>query len=340
MKVLVTGVSGFLGGAIARAFMERGDRVHGLSRRAPQKSGRDAIDLEHFQGDIADLEVCRRAAQGVGVVVHSAARVGAHGSPAPFERTNVEGTCNLLLCARDAGARAFVFTSTPSVVFDGRDQEGVDESVPYPRRHLSHYSRTKAIAEEMVLAANGKDMATVSLRPHLVFGPGDTSLLPRLLDRARSGRLRRFRGTTTKIDVTFVDDAAAAHLLAADALLEGGARAAKVAGKAFFISSGEPVDTWKMIDRLLEAAGAPRVSREISPRLSYFLGWLCEILWRGESEPPLTRWVVRELATSHWFDIGAARRDLGYRPSVSVEEGLRRLQAWLQTSDRRIEPHR
>ncbi|MBY0231624.1 MAG: NAD-dependent epimerase/dehydratase family protein, partial [Gemmataceae bacterium] len=230
------------------------------------------------------------------------------------------------LACRAAGVRRFVHTSSPSVVFDGTDMEGVDESVPYPRHHEAHYPRTKAAAERMVLAANGRGLATVALRPHLHWGPGDNHLVPRLLERGP--RLRRI-GEGKRIDSVYIDNAAEAHLLAADRLEVG----SPIAGRAYFISNGEPLPTWELVDRILAAGGRPPVTRSVSPGLAYLAGWVMEGLWgvfRPWEEPPLTRFVARELATSHWFDIGAARRDLGYEPRVSIDEGMRRLAAWLQ----------
>src|SRR6185369_16733084 len=204
----------------------------------------------------------------------------------------------------------------------------VDESVPYPSRYAAHYPRTKAMAEQLVRAANGADLATVSLRPHLVWGPGDNHLLPRLVARARAGQLARIGTRDKLIDTVYVDNAADAHLLAADRLAPGSA----VAGKAYFISQGEPLPLWDMVGRLLDAAGAPRVTRTIPVPLALALAWGFETAHRltgNRSEPRLTRFVVHELSTAHWFDISAARRELGYAPAVSIAEGLRRLREHL-----------
>jgi nucleoside-diphosphate-sugar epimerase len=202
--------------------------------------------------------------------------------------------------------------------------EGVDESVPYPSRFAAHYPSTKAAAEQLVRAANDERLATVSLRPHLIWGPGDNHLLPRLIARARAGQLRRIGRARKLVDTVYVDNAAEAHLLAAEKLKPG----AVVAGQVYFISQGEPVDLWEMINRLLEAAGAPTVQRSIPKGVALALAWGFESVHRllhRPGEPRLTRFVVEELCTSHWFDISAARRDLGYRPAVSIAEGLHRL---------------
>jgi nucleoside-diphosphate-sugar epimerase len=206
--------------------------------------------------------------------------------------------------------------------------DGVDESVPYARHFEAHYPRTKAMAERLVLSANSAELATVALRPHLIWGPGDNHLVPRILARARAGQLRRIGRGTNRIDATYIDNAADAHLLAADRLAPG----SPIAGKAYFIAQDEPLPLWELVDRILHAAGLPPVTRTVSPRLAYAAGWICELAHRVldlDGEPRMTRFVARELATAHWFDLSAARRDLLYRPAVSTEVGLRQLAGWL-----------
>ncbi len=322
MTALVTGGGGFLGSAIVRLLLARGQRV-----RIAARGDYPALGVEQVRGDLAAPGVAERAVAGCGVVYHVAAKAGVGGRLGEYRRANVEATRRLLAACRAAGVRRFVYTSSPSVVFDGTDMEGVDESVPYPRHHEAFYPQTKAVAERMVLAANGPTLATVSLRPHLIWGPGDNHLVPRILERSRAGRLRRIgKGT---VDATYIDNAADAHLLAGERLDIG----SPVAGKAYFIANGEPIPTWDLVDRILAAAGLPPVRRSVDPRLAYAAGWVLEavyaVLW-PHAEPPMTRFVARELATSHWFDLSAARRDLGYVPRVSVEEGLRRLEASLR----------
>jgi nucleoside-diphosphate-sugar epimerase len=326
MRALVTGGGGFLGGAIVRRLLARGDTAVSLSRhRYPEL---DALGVVQHQGDIADLGCVRRAARGCDAVFHVAAKAGIAGAAQAYFRTNVIGTLNVLNVCQRLGIRRVVCTSSPSVVFDGRDMEGVNESVPYPRRYHAPYPRTKAIAEGLVLRANGPTLATVALRPHLIWGPGDNHLLPRLVARARSGRLCRIGRVSKKIDSVYIDNAADAHLLAADRLAPGSA----IAGKAYFISNGEPLPLWDLVNGMLRAAGLGPVTRSMPVRVAYaaasVLEGVCAVL-PGEREPPLTRFVVRELTTAHWFDISAARRDLGYEPAVSIAEGLRRLAAHL-----------
>ncbi len=322
MNALVTGGGGFLGSAIVRLLRTRGDRVSSFSRsRHPEL---DPLGVPQHQGDLADPDAVSRAAAGCDVVFHVAAKAGVWGRYRDYHRANVVGTANVLAACRRHGIRRLVYTSSPSVVFDGRDMEGVDESVPYPAHFEASYSRTKALAEQAVRAANGPDLATVALRPHLIWGPGDNHLVPRILARGRAGRLRKVGSATQRIDSVYIDNAAEAHLLAADRLAPG----SPVAGKVYFIANGEPMPTWDLVNAILAAGGVPPVTGTVPASVAYAAGWLLETVYgllRLRGEPPMTRFVARELATSHWFDLTAARRDLEYEPRVSIAEGLRRL---------------
>jgi nucleoside-diphosphate-sugar epimerase len=331
VNALVTGAGGFVGGAVARALRARGNEVLGFSRAAhPELS---ALGVDQQQGDVADSSAVMDAVRGVDVVFHTAAKVAASGRYADFHATNVRGTDNVVAACRECGVAALVYTSTPSVTFGLADLEGVDESIGYSDHYDADYSRTKAEAERLLLAAASDDLRTVALRPHLVWGPGDTSLLPRVVQRGRSGVLRRIDGPTKRTDVAYIDDAVQAHLLAAERLLAGGEAAARVSGNAYFISSGEPVEIWEFIDRLLAAAGVAAVEKRVSLRAALAAGWVFEkthALTGALGEPRLSRWIVRELTTARWFDISAARRDLGYEPRVSLDDGMRRLAAWIE----------
>jgi nucleoside-diphosphate-sugar epimerase len=322
MRALVTGGGGFLGGAVVRLLRARGDEVRNLSRG--RYAALDALGVQQVAGDLADGKAVERAAKGCDVVVHAAAKAGVWGPVEEYRRANVTGTENVIAACRKAGVRRLVFTSSPSVVFDGRDMEGVNESVPYPAHFEAAYPHTKALAEQAVLRANGPELATVALRPHLIWGPGDPHLIPRLLERARAGQLRRVGRADKLIDTVYVDNAAEAHVRAADRLAPG----SPVAGRAYFISNGEPAPLWDFVNRVLAAAGLPPATRTVPAGVAFAAGWLLETthrLLRRPGEPRMTRFVARELATAHWFDISAARRDLGYEPRVSIEEGLRRL---------------
>jgi len=326
VKALVTGGGGFLGQAIVRKLLKNGASVRSFSRN--EHGGLHALGVEQVKGDLADPAAVASAVQGCEVVFHVAAKPGIWGDYDDYHRTNVTGTQNVIAACRRHEVSRLVYTSSPSVVFDGRDMEGVDESVPYPARFEAHYPRTKALAEQLVRAANGPRLATVSLRPHLIWGPGDNHLLPRLVARARAGQLGRIGSRPNLIDTVYVDNAADAHVLAANRLSPG----SSVAGKVYFISQGEPAPLWEMVNRLLHAAGAPPVTRAIPTWLALALAWGFETAHRltgNPREPRLTRFVVHELSTAHWFDISAARRDLGYSPGVSIDEGLDRLRtAW------------
>ncbi len=322
MRALVTGGGGFVGGAVARALRARGDDVVSIARGDyPQLR---ELGVETVRGDLGELPDVLSAADGCDAVLHVAAKAGIWGPAADFERSNVLGTSNVLQACRQLGVTRLVHTSTPSVVHAGGSITGGDESLPYATTFSTDYPRTKAEAERMVLAADGSALATVALRPHLVWGPGDTQLVPRILQRARSGRLRLVNGGTAVIDTTYVDDAVAAHLLALDRLAPGAA----CAGKPYFISSGDPRPVGEVVNAILAAGGLPPVTASVPLPVAEAAGAAAEALWRllrRQDDPPMTRFLARQLATDHWFDISAARRDLGYEPQVGVDEGMRRL---------------
>lgn len=326
--VLVTGGGGFLGQALCRALVARGVKVRSLSRG--EYPALNAIGVESIRGDIADAVCVQRAVAGCEAVFHTAAKAGVWGPLAEYHRANVVGTQNVLDACRQHGVTRLIHTSSPSVVYAGHDEAGLDESTPYPLTYLTHYPRTKAEAERRVLAANGPSLTTVALRPHLIWGPGDNHLVPRLIARAKAGKLRRVGNGCNRVDTTYIDNAVAAHLAAFDRL----SPTAACAGKAYFIANNEPRPLWELIDQMLACADLPPVKRSISATTAYMAGALLEgvyTLLRRSDEPPMTRFVARQLSTDHWYDLTAAQRDLGYQPAVSVDEGLRRLRAWLQT---------
>ncbi len=322
--VLVTGGGGFLGSAVARRLAARGDRVISFSRGEHPVLAR--LGVKHIRGDIADSGTLERAFRGVEVVHHTAAKPPPWGPLSDYRRTNVTGTAQVIAACRRCGVKRLIHTSTPSVVFNGRDLEGVDESAPYPSRWHSPYAETKAIAEQQVIQAAAAGLPAIVLRPHEIWGPEDPHFVPRIL--ARAHRLRRIGDGKNLVDTTYIDNAAAAQLLAADRLRE----TPGLSGRVYFISQGEPVPAWDMIDAILKAAGRGPVKGRISHRSAWLVGWACEKVYSGlrlAGEPPLTRFVADALARTHWFDIGAARRDLGYTPAVSTTEGLHRLEAWM-----------
>lgn len=322
MKAVVTGGGGFLGGAIVRLLHRRALSVRSFTRTA--YPWLDELGVEQVFGDLSDPASVEAAFAGCDIVFHVAAKAGVWGRYDDYFATNVTGTQNVLAACLKHGIKKLVYTSTPSVVHGGKDLDGANESAPYPESYEAAYPETKAIAEKVVLDANGPDLATVSLRPHLIWGPGDPHLIPRVLARAKAGKLRKVGSKPVKVDVTYVDNAAQAHVLAADKLGIG----SPVAGKVYFITNGEPVDLWEFLNRVLGEAGVPPITRSMSVWKARLAGRLLEStyrLFRLPGEPPMTRYVARQLSTSHWYDIAAARRDLGYEPHVSLNDGLKRL---------------
>ncbi|UFS70036.1 NAD-dependent epimerase/dehydratase family protein [Geomonas sp. RF6] len=331
MKALVTGGGGFLGNAIVRQLVARGDAVRSFSRGDYPELA--TIGAEQVRGDISDADAVARAARGCDVVFHVAAKAGIWGEFDEYYRANVTGTENVVAACKKEGIGRLVYTSSPSVVFDGTDVEGGNESLPYPATFKAPYPHTKALAEQLVLSSRSAELAVVALRPHLIWGPGDNHLVPRIVAKGRAGKLRRIGNRPCLVDTVYVDNAASAHLLAADRLAPGSA----VDGKAYFITNDEPIPLWEMVNRILAAARVEPVKRTISPGFASLAGKVCEGIWRTfnvAGEPPMTRFVASELSTAHWFDISAARRDFGYVPEVSLEEGLQRLQEWLSGAGR------
>lgn len=322
MKVLVTGGGGFLGQAVCRQLAGAGHQVIAFNRN--RYPALDEARIEQRSGDVANLDSVLAASEDVDAIVHSAGKVGAWGRLEEYYEANVRGTDNVLAACELHQIDRLVFTSSPSVVHGGQDLNGVDESAPYAAHFSSAYAQTKAMAEQRVLAANSKKLATVALRPHFIWGPGDPNLLPRVLKQARSGRLRLIGKEPKKIDTTYIDNAADAHLLALDRIAPGSA----IAGKVYFISQGEPITIENLINAWLKADGFPPETRHIPLGLAQFLGTVLETIYsslRIAQEPPLTRFTVEQLSTAHWFNLDAAKRDLGYAPKVSMAEGLARL---------------
>jgi nucleoside-diphosphate-sugar epimerase len=317
--VLVTGGTGFLGRAIVERLLSQGRPV-AVAARTPAPD-LDARGVRFIRVSLEDAEGVREACRGMQAVFHVAAKVGVWGRRADFFRINVLGTRAVIDGCRIHGVRRLIHTSTPSVVYNGLDLAGVDESLPLTTRCPSPYPLTKAAAEAEVLAAHCQALRTVALRPHLIWGPRDPHLVPRLLSRARAGRLRIVGPGTNRVDMVHIENAADAHI-AAEGCLAGDAPAA--GGRAYFITNGEPVVLWDWINGLLASLGEPPVTKKLSLRAATAIGCACEAAWSLlplASEPPMTRFVAAELAKDHWFDISAARRDLGYAPRISMVQG-------------------
>lgn len=327
VKALVTGANGFLGTHLVRLLLDRGWQVRTLTRKKVAGSPGEGVETAH--GDIRDLDMIESAFAGIDVVFHVAAISGIWGSWKLFHSTNTVGTRNVVECCLRHNVPRLVYTSSPSVTFDGDHQISQNESAPYAKRWLCSYPRSKAMAEQHVLDSNDPTtLMTCALRPHLIWGPGDRHLIPRIIHKGRMRQLRRVGDGTNLVDTTYVDNAAHAHILAAEKLQPE----SPVCGSAYFISQGEPVNCWGFINEVLELAGAPRVTRKISYYWAYRLGAALEgwyDLLNRESEPPMTRFLAAQLAKSHYFDIGRARTELGYQPLVSMEVGMKRLAASL-----------
>ena len=330
-RVLVTGASGFVGGHIVEACVAAGQRVRALVRPQSYLSHLRAIpEIELVHGELADAESLRAALGGIEVVHHAAARVADFGSRRDFVEANVAGTARLLDAARARGVRRFVFVSSPSVVMDGEDQLDIDERTPYPRRYLNLYSETKAEAERVVLAAAGPSLLTAAIRPRGVWGPRDrTGWLPTVLARMAARRMPDLSGGRRVLaSVCYCESAARACVLAAKSELAG--------GRAYFVADAEPLDVWAFSETLAARFGVPRIERRLSPLALSLIVSAIELAWRlpalsHHRAPPLSRYSVALLTRSGTYDTRAAARDLGFRPEVSLEEGLDRTLAWARS---------
>jgi len=331
MNTLVTGGTGFLGRKLVERLLLEGRQVVVLGRTPSAEL--EARGVRFVRASLTDAHLVRDACKNVETVFHVAARVGVWGQHDDFFRTNVLGTRTVLEGCRVHGVKRLIFTSTPSVVYNGRDLAGADESLPLTTDCPSPYPLTKAIAEREVLAANSLSLRTVALRPHLIWGVGDPHLIPRILARAEEGRLRIVGSGKNRVDMVHVENAVDAHLLAEAGLSDSPESRPNVGGRAFFITNGQPVVLWDWINDLLKALGSPQIQKRISLRSAQLAGTILEGAWKLlplKGEPPMTRFIAAELAKDHWFDISAARRDLGYNPRVSMADGTAELIASLK----------
>ena len=325
--VFITGASGFIGGKLAERLLAAGRRVRALARRplpALEKLGAEIVS-----GDLHDLPALTRGCAGAGTVFHAAGRVGVWGPAKEFFRVNFGGTQNIITACRAAGVARLVYTSSPSAVYNGGDLSGVDESAPLCTDAPSGYPTSKAAAERAVAQAHGRELSTVSLRPHLVWGPGDRNVVPRMLAehallngaKVTPPRAAVDAGISSPADLTA--SAGTCH-----ALDDNCGTPREAGGRAYFITNGEPVVLWDWINELLRGAGLPEITKHVSLRSAYRAGGLLEAVWRIlplKGEPPMTRFIAKELATDHWFNITAARRDLGYAPRVTMAAGTQEL---------------
>jgi nucleoside-diphosphate-sugar epimerase len=316
---LVTGGGGFVGKALCYRLKDLGHDVTSVARADYPELRERGINTKQL--DICSAqEALTKACKGTEVVFHVAAKVDMWGSFHDFFSTNVVGTRNVIKACKDSGVRKLVYTSSPSVIADGTDLNNVSEDYPYPANHLAFYPATKAVAEREVLSANNDVLWTLALRPHLIWGPGDTNLIPAIIARAKAKKLIQVGGGNNLVDVCFIDDCVTAHIKAMDGLENPKAR-----GKAYFISQGEPVNMWGWINEILKRSSLPPVTRRIPKSIAMGVAWAAEMVSRihpGKPEPLLTRFLVCEMATSHYFNISRAKELLGFKPEYTVSEAL------------------
>ncbi len=323
MKALVTGGGGFLGSAIVKALLDRGDAVKTIQRG--DYPFLKEWGIEAIQGDLTRPDDINAAVKGCDVVFHVAAKAGVWGDYDDYYQANVVATKNVIDACKKNNIHYLVYTSTPSVVFDGNDEDGINESAPYAKKYFNAYQETKVEAEQFVINTNNTDLKTVSLRPHLIWGPGDPHLAPRIISRAKTGRLKLVGNKNNKIDSCYIDNAVQAHLLAAECLQSNSV----CAGKVYFISNDEPITMSDLFNRILAAAKLPPVNKTVPENVAYMVGFILEkvyTLLNIKNEPIMTRFIARQLFTSHWFDLTAAKQDLGYQPLVSLDEGMKCLE--------------
>jgi nucleoside-diphosphate-sugar epimerase len=323
-RILVTGGGGFLGKAIVRRLVQQGHEVRSLARSLHPEL--QALDVTQVQGDIYRPTDVARACDGVEAIFHVAAKAGIWGSYKSFYNTNFLGTINVLEACRTHNISHLIYTSSPSVVFDGRHMENADETAPYPATYKAYYPRTKALAEQAVVRAARQGLSSIILRPHLIWGPEDNHLVPRILKRGR--KLARIGNLNPLVDTVYIDNAADAHVRALQHLQQN----PSLSGKIYFISQGQPIPLWDMVSGILRAGGQSPVKRSVPYSLAWGVGAVMELLYQVlplKGEPPMTRFLAEELSTAHWFNIDAAKQDLDYKPYISIDEGLQRLRDWL-----------
>lgn len=324
MRVLVTGAGSALMGGVAAQLARRGDDIVCLQRRAVTLP--DDVRFSQVNGDLRDLDAVLAAAEGCDAIIHGAARVGVLGGWADFHSVNVEGTGHVLHAAHRHGVGRLVYVSTPSVAHTGESLVGTGAEPASTGRKGAFYAESKAVAEQMVLGENSEQMSVVAIRPHLVWGPGDTQLVGRIVERAKAGRLVMVGSGSALVDTTYLDNAVSAHVAALDALRVG----APCAGRAYVVANGEPRTVQELVEGICRAAGVPFEPRHVPARVARGVGSVVERVWPRfrEGEPPITRFVAEQLGTAHWFDPRPARDDLGWEPTVSLDEGFARLAAW------------
>jgi len=319
MNVLVTGGGGFIGSALIRELVKRNYRIASFSRG--DYPGLREIGIIIKRGDLSDKHAVLDACEGIDVVFHVASMAGMWGSYRDYYRTNVTGTENIVNACIAKNIKGLIYTSSSSVVFNGNDISNGDESLPYSKSSISHYITTKASAEKIVLNANSSSLRTIALRPHIVIGPGDNHLIPRIIERAKNGKLRQIGDGKNLVDITYIYNAAIAHICALDSIMTKPG----TSGKAYFVSNGEPANLWDVINMILTGAGINPVRKSISVKGALALSAAAEAInkiLQIRKEPVLTRFAVYELSKSHWFNMSSARELLNYTPEISNQESI------------------
>ncbi|WP_163336612.1 NAD-dependent epimerase/dehydratase family protein [Desulfopila sp. IMCC35008] len=326
-KILVTGGGGFVGKSVAKMAAARGIETTVIGRNSYPEV--EKLGIRCVQGDIRDASFVKNACRDVDTVFHVAAIAGIWGPWQDYYSINVLGTENIINSCRENKVPNLVYTSTPSVVFNRESIKNGDESLPYPETFLCNYARSKVMAEKMILAANSSALSTCALRPHLIWGPGDPHLVPRLLEKGRRKQLRVVGNGNNLVDISYIENVAHAHLLAGDNL----SGPATAAGKPYFISQGQPVNLWDWINDLYLKTGIEPVTKSVPFTLAYYGGAILETMYTvigKRQEPKMTRFLAEQLAKSHYFSIANIERDLGYRPVISTEEGMEILLKWIK----------
>ena len=321
--VFVTGAGGFLGKAITTRLIAAGIKVTGFARGYYPEL--EKLGVTMIQGDLADEQAVVDAMQGCDLVFHVASKAGVWGDRDSYFRPNVDGASNIVKGCKGHGIPYLVYTSTPSVTFDGHDEDGIDETMPHASSFLNYYAHSKSLAERLILDSNNTSLKTVALRPHLIWGPGDPHLVPRVIERGRVGRLKLVGKQDKLVDTIFIDNAAYAHILAANELMVSDS---KCEGKAYFLSNDEPIEMAKMLNLILACDHQAPVTKRVPVVVAYFVGAILEFVYKmlnKKDEPMMTRFVAKQLSCSHYFDISAAKADFGYQPLVSIKEGMDRL---------------
>lgn len=319
-QVFVTGAGGFLGKALCQMLRSAEINVVGFARGLYPELTKIGVTMH--QGDISQQQSLFTAMQDCDLVFHVASKAGVWGDKESYFTPNVEGTENIINACLAHNIERLIYTSTPSVTFTGKDEIGIDESTPYATHFLNFYGLSKALAEQKTLEANSETLKTVALRPHLIWGPGDRHLVPRVIERAKAGKLKLVGKTDKLVDTIYIDNAVYAHLLAA---VELNNAQSKCAGKAYFLSNDEPILMADMLNKILACQNLPPVTKRVPASVAYAVGTLLEWIYlalRKQDEPIMTRFVARQLSTSHYFNINAAKNDFNYSPLINIEQGM------------------